>query len=297
MGDAVALMRDGMYLDAPSLVYRAFFALPTTITDPEGRPVNAVRGFMDMVTHLVTERRPARVIAVFDANWRPDFRVAAYPGYKSARAEDPPELPGQFDVLAEVLDAAGIARAESAGLEADDALATLMARKPDDERAVIVSGDRDLLALVRDPDIVLLYPIRGVRALKEFDEAAVQEKYGIPPRLYGQFAMLRGDSSDGLPGISGVGPVKAAQLLGEHESIDGILAALDDLPPRLRAAFDAARGYLDAMKTVVPLVDDAPIEMTEAHPPDDDALAELRERHRLGSSTARLARAAGMLAP
>ncbi|MGH2820609.1 MAG: 5'-3' exonuclease, partial [Actinomycetota bacterium] len=171
-----------IYLDAPSLVYRAFFAWPTTITDPHGNPVNAVRGFMEMVTRLELDRRPDEIVATFDEDWRPAFRVDAYRGYKSERPEDPPELPPQFDVLAEVLDAAGIVRAEAQGREADDVLTTLRRRKPSPERAEIVTGDRDLLCLVHDPDVRLLYPVKGVSEMREFDESEVWEAYGVAPR-------------------------------------------------------------------------------------------------------------------
>jgi len=280
-----------LYLDAPSLVYRAFFAWPTSIKDPRGRPVNAVRGFMEMTTRLLTDRTPAEVVAVFDSNYRPDFRVAAYPGYKAARPEDPPDLPRQFDVLAAVLDAVGIRRAESPGLEADDAIATLVEKVPDGEAYLVVTGDRDLLCLVRDPDVGLLFTVKGVTDLHQFDEAAVAEKYGIPPELYPDFATLRGDPSDGLPGVAGIGPVRAVKLLTQFGSIDGILEHFDELPPKQSEAFDAARGYLEAMKTVVQLPRGAPIEQTSPHPPDESRVKELVEEHGLGSSGARLVRA------
>jgi 5'-3' exonuclease len=280
-----------LYLDAPSLVYRAFFAWPTSIKDPHGRPVNAVRGFMEMTTRLLTNRRTAEVVAVFDSNYRPEFRVAAYPGYKAARPDDPPELPRQFDVLATVLDAAGIRRAESPGLEADDAIATLVENVPAGERFLVVTGDRDLLCLVRDPEVALLFTVKGVTDLHEFDEAAVAEKYGIPPDLYPAFATLRGDPSDGLPGVAGIGPVRAVKLLAQFGSIDGIMANLSALPPKQSAAFEAARSYLEAMKTVVPLPRDVPIEQTSRHSPDQDRVKALAEEHGLGSSGARLVRA------
>lgn len=278
-------------LDAPSLVYRAFFALPTTLTDSQGRPVNAVRGFLEMVTRILIDHRPARLVAVFDADWRPAFRVAAFPGYKAARPDDPPELPRQFDVLASVLDAAGISRAESQGLEADDAIATLVERLDDGERAVVVTGDRDLLALVEDPAVRVLFPVRGTKEMTEFDEAAVRAKYGVPPKLYPAFATLRGDSSDGLPGIPGIGPKRAADLLDRFGSIDGILAAASELPPRQAAAFEAGRDYLDAMKTVVTLVRDADVDATPAGEPDEQTLRALGAEHNLGSSTVRLLQA------
>jgi 5'-3' exonuclease len=282
---------DTLYLDAPSLVYRAFFAWPKTITDPLGRPVNAVRGFMEMVTRLLVDHRPGRIVAAFDENWRPPFRVAAWSGYKAQRPDEPKEITDQIDVLREVLEAAGITYAESEGLEADDVLATYIERKPPREMAAVVTGDRDLLCLVRDPDVTLLYPVKGVAQMDAFDEKAVEKKYGVPPRLYPDFATMRGDPSDGLPGVAGVGPKRAADLLKEHGSLDKIVASSEDLTPRLRSAFEEARDYLDAMKTVVGLVRDAPISASEPHPADLDALEDLREKYKLGSSATRLGQA------
>lgn len=284
-------MPERFLLDAPSLVYRAYFALPTTLTDGQGRPVNAVRGFLEMVTRILIDHRPARLVAVFDGNWRPDFRVAAYPGYKAERPEDPADLPRQFDVLESVLDAAGVSRAVSGELEADDAIATLVDRMEPGDRAVVVTGDRDLLALVCDPAVRVLFPVRGTKEMTEFDEAAVVAKYGVPPRLYPAFATLRGDSSDGLPGVVGIGPKRAADLLGRYGSIDGVLAAVDELPPKQEAALREAEAYLEAMKTVVTLVRDAPVDVTPAGPPDEETLRKLGAEHNLGSSTVRLLQA------
>ena len=278
-------------VDAPSLVYRAFFSMPKTVTDPQGRPVNAVRGFMEMVTRLIIDRRPSRLVAVFDAAWRPQWRVDLYPGYKAERPEDPPELPRQFDVLAEVLDAAGIARSEADDLEADDVLATLVEPLGGDDRATIVTGDRDLLALVRNPHVNVLFPVRGTKEMKEFDEAAVIEAYGVPARLYSEFAIMRGDPSDGLPGVPGIGPKRASELLTRFGSIENILENLGDVPPRQKTAFEEARPYLTSVEPVVRLVTDADFWMTEEHPPDDAALTALAEKHNLGSSATRLAQA------
>ena len=282
---------DRLLLDAPSLVYRAFFALPKTIAAPDGQPVNAVRGFMEMATRLLVDRRPAGMVAVLDNDWRPQFRVDAYPGYKSERPDEPEELGPQFDILVRVLDAAGLPRAEASGLEADDVIATLIERKPKNERAVVVTGDRDLLCLVRDPDVTLLFTLRGVSRLKEFDESAVVDEYGIRPQLYTDFATMRGDPSDGLPGVAGVGPKKAAQLLATYGSLDDIMNHAGDLQPRLAQSFTEARSYLEAMRTVVPLIKDADIDMTEARAPDDDDLRAVAERYNLGSSAMRLAQA------
>jgi 5'-3' exonuclease len=286
-----------LYVDAPSLVYRAFFALPKTLTDPQGRPVNAVRGFIDMIARLLTDRRPRAVVTAFDADWRPAWRVRAYPGYKADRPEDPPELPPQFEVVAAVLDAAGIARAEASGYEADDVIAALVERKPPSERAAIVSGDRDLVALVRDPDVSLLYPARGVAGLEELDEAAVQTRYGVPPRLYPDLATLRGDPSDGLPGVAGIGPVRAARLLERFGSVEGILDNLDALPVRQARAFDAARSYLEAVRPVVRLVTDIEVITSAAHAPDEQRLRALGEERNLGSAPERLLRALETLGP
>lgn len=277
-----------LLLDVSSLMYRAFFALPTSIKDPQGNPVNAVRGFLDMTKSLIADHKPDEVIAIFDADWRPEFRVRAYAGYKAQRAEDPAELPRQFEILPEILDAAGIARAEAPGLEADDAIATLLEQLGDEDEALVVTGDRDLLALVRDPSVRVLFTVKGVRNLEEFDEAAVEAKYGIPPSLYPAFATLRGDPSDGLPGVPGVGPKRAIALLGEHGSIEGILSAATSLPAKQAHAFDEARDYLAAMQTVVTLVSDAPIEGTKGGTLDKAKLEELAERHGLGGSARRL---------
>ncbi|MBA3430340.1 MAG: 5'-3' exonuclease [Actinobacteria bacterium] len=282
---------DTLFLDTSSLAYRAFFALPVTVTDAQGRAVNAVRGFMDMTRWLIAERRPKDVVAVSDADWRPAFRVAAYAGYKEARPEDPPELPRQFDVIAEVLDAAGIVRVEAPELEADDALATLVHDLPEERRVAIVTGDRDLMAVVRDPQVRLIYPARGVRNAMDIDAAEVHVKHGVGPELYPEYATLRGDPSDGLPGVLGIGPVRAAALLTEYGSIDGILANLDRLPPKQARAIEEARGYLEAMKVVVPLITDAKLVATEPAGLDEERITSVAQEHNLGSSATRLAAA------
>lgn len=277
-----------MYLDAPSLVYRAFFSVPKSITDSDGAPVNAVRGFLDMVARLRSDHHPDEVVAVFDNDWRPAFRVDAYAGYKSERPDEPPELTAQFAMLLEVLDLAGIARAEGEGLEADDVIATYAGRVAGDDRAVLVTGDRDLLCLVRDPHVVLLFPVKGVRELTRFDEAEVLERYGVPPRLYSEFAMLRGDPSDGLPGVPGVGPKTAITLLSEHGDIASIFENLDRLSPRLSAAFTKSRDYLEAMRTVVPPRMDVDIIATEGKEPDEEALLLYAKERNLEGPVTRL---------
>src|SRR6266540_718151 len=217
-----------LLLDSPSLVYRAFFALPRSIRDPSGQSVNAAHGYLDMVSRLLTDLRPSAVTHVFDADWRPKWRVDAYPGYKAKRAEDPPELPGQFPIIRSVLDAAGLPVAEAAGTEADDVIGTLATAAGPEDRVAIVTGDRDL------------FQLRGTSDMARMDEAGVRAKCGVPPSRYVDFAILRGDPSDGLPGVAGVGEKTAARLVSEYPTLDDLVAARDRLPPRVAAALAGA---------------------------------------------------------
>ncbi|HEV7467253.1 MAG TPA: 5'-3' exonuclease H3TH domain-containing protein [Candidatus Dormibacteraeota bacterium] len=277
-----------LLVDTSSLLYRAFFALPRTIRDPQGQSVNAVRGYLDMSSLVITDRRPGSVVHVLDDDWRPAPRVAAHAGYKSARAEDPPELAGQQDLLLEVLAAAGCQVAWAAGWEADDAIATLAeaatAERPDE----VLTGDRDLLQVVRDPAVRVLYTKQGVTRLAVFDDAAVLAAYGVPARLYAELAMLRGDPSDGLPGVAGIGTKGAARLLTEHGSLDALLGATATLTPRLRAALEGAAEYLAAMREVVPVRRELACEVTVAGTPDPERLRQLGERHAIASPVTRM---------
>lgn len=286
-----------LLLDTSSLMYRAFFALPVTITGADGRPVNAVRGYLDMCAYLVGERRPNEVVHVLDDDWRPADRVAAYPGYKAARPADPEGLEEQFGLLDDVLAAAGQARAWAPGWEADDAIAALCAHAGAGERLAVCTGDRDLLQLVRDdgPRVRLLFTVRGVSQLTEFDEAAVQARYGVPASRYADFATLRGDPSDGLPGVPGVGEKTARSLVASHESIPALLADAGGLPPRLRDRLEAAGDYLDAMRAVVPVRADVEVRVDEGRR-DDARLDELADAHRIDRPLRRLRRAAGAMA-
>ena len=286
--------RPGLLLDSPSLLYRAFFALPATIRDPQGQSVNAVRGYLDMCSNIIRDRRPRGVVHVFDEDWRPAFRVAAYPGYKASRRPDPPELPPQLGMLHEVLAAAGSPVAQAKGYEADDVIGTLAARATADDPVEIVSGDRDLLQLVRDPAVAVLFVVKGVKDLHRYDEAAVEARYGVPPRLYADMAMLRGDPSDGLPGVRGVGPKTAATLLARHGSLDALREAQDD-GGRVAAALREQADYLDAMRVVVPVAIDVTVEMTPHAPPDHERLAQLAQQHALRGSVERFEAALELL--
>ncbi|NUP78397.1 MAG: 5'-3' exonuclease, partial [Nonomuraea sp.] len=258
-----------MLLDTPSLYFRAFYGVPESIKAPDGSPVNAVRGLIDMIATLVRRHSPAALAATMDADWRPAFRVAAIPTYKAHRvahgnAEEVPEtLVPQIAVINEVLDALGIARPESPGYEADDVIGTLTHQATG--AVEIVTGDRDLFQLVDDSRPVrVLYTARGIRNLQFVDEAFVTAKYGIPGRAYADFATLRGDPSDGLPGVPGVGEKTAAALITRFGTLDALLAALDEgvtegFPAGSRTRLAAARDYLAAAPAVVEVASDAPL--------------------------------------
>src|SRR2546427_11298306 len=212
-----------MLVDYSSLLFRAFHTIPESV------PGQARNGFLNMLARLITDRRPDRLGIAVDEDWRPAFRVDALPSYKAHRVSDEPDPIAPDEALGrEVLEALGIAVAGAEGFEAEDVIATLSARAR--EPVEVVSGDRDLFALVRDPDVRVLYPLTGVSKLLEVDEAEITRRYGIPGRAYGDFALLRGDPSDGLPGAAGIGEKAAARLIAEHGSLASVLAART-LPP------------------------------------------------------------------
>jgi len=300
-----------MLLDTPALYFRAFYGVPQSVTARDGMPVNAVRGLLDMIARLIhrdgidpaaSRGRPAGLVACMDADWRPAFRVAALPSYKAHRAGPdgaeitPRELTVQVPVISEVLDAAGIPEASAPGYEADDVIGTLAARAgvPVD----IVTGDRDLFQLVDDArQVRVLYTARGFARLEAVDEAAVTARYDIPGRAYAAFAVLRGDPSDGLPGVRGIGAKTAAALVRRFGTVEAMLSALDDDPVASglgssRARLAADRAYLEAAVPVVGVATDAPIpafdDQLSAVPKDSERLAELGARWNLGSSLRRL---------
>jgi 5'-3' exonuclease len=258
-----------MLLDTPSLYFRAFYGVPESVTAADGTPVNAVRGLLDMIARLLRERSPSSLVACMDADWRPKFRVEALPSYKAHRVgpgggdQSPPALEAQVPLIEEVLDAFGIARIGAAGYEADDVIGTLATRA--DGEVDIVTGDRDLFQLIRDDKPVrVLYTARGIRALQVFGEAAVTAKYGIPGRGYADYATLRGDPSDGLPGVPGIGDKTAAALVSRFGSLDGIRRALElgetsGFPAGSRLKLAKARDYLDVAEKVVRVVTAVPL--------------------------------------
>jgi 5'-3' exonuclease len=306
-----------LLLDTASLYFRAFYGVPESVKAPDGTPVNAVRGLLDMISRLLGDRRPARLVACWDDDWRPDFRVAAIPSYKEHRLvagsgdaeEVPSTLEPQVPVIVEVLEALGLARLGAPGFEADDVIGTLVAREvARTDRAAgaagaveVVTGDRDLFQLVDDDARVsVLYTIRGIKDLETVDQARLREKYGVPSgAAYADMAVLRGDPSDGLPGVKGIGEKTAVALLHRYGDLAGLLAARDARDPGLtlaqRTRLTAAADYLEVAPAVVRVAPDAPVadvdQRVPATPADPDRLVALAERWGLGSSVARVVRA------
>ncbi|MFI1917794.1 5'-3' exonuclease H3TH domain-containing protein [Nocardia sp. NPDC020380] len=294
-----------LLLDGASLWFRAFYAIPEKITAPDGRPVNALRGFTDMVAALVKQHAPSRLVVCLDLDWRPQYRVDLIPSYKAHRvaeesagapaggveAEEVPDtLTPQVDMIMAVLAAAGIATAGAEGLEADDVIGTLATRENQDE-VIVVSGDRDLLQLVRDtpaPPVRVFYVGRGLAKAELWGPAEVSAKYGVPEEnagpAYADMATLRGDASDGLPGVAGIGDKSAAQLISRFGSVEALRAAVvdpeSDLAKGVRAKLAAADDYLKAAAPVVRVVRDAEVDysgpdLLPRTPADPDRLAEL----------------------
>ncbi len=286
-----------MLLDTPSLYFRAFHGVPRTVRGVDGRPVNAVKGLLEFLAHLVAVRRPTHLVACEDADWRPAWRVAAVPAYKAHRTANgatpsgPDPLGGQVPLIWAALDALGVARVGVAHHEAEDVIATLAARsaRPVD----VVSGDRDLFQLVDDArGVRVLYVAQGVARHQVVDEAAITARYGIPGRAYADFALLRGDPSDGLPGAAGIGDRTAAALITRHGTLAGVLAAAADadsgMRPELRRKLAAARDYLVAAEPVVRAVPDLPVPALDdrlpATPRDPAAVAALADALDLDAS-------------
>jgi 5'-3' exonuclease len=285
-----------LLLDTPSLYFRAFYGVPASITAPDGTPVNAVRGLLDFIARLVTDLRPTRLVAAMDADWRPAFRVEALPSYKLHRVatgheeEVPDALSPQVAIIEDVLAALGVACFGVEGFEADDVIGTLATHDPGP--VDIVTGDRDLFQLVDDArGVRVLYTARGVGRAEVVDEARVTAKYAIPGRAYADFATLRGDPSDGLPGVAGVGDKTAASLVTTYGDLASLLAAVEAgdrrMPAGARAKLQAARDYLSVAPLVVAVAKDVPLpthqQAVPAAPRHPDRLVELSARWGLDS--------------
>lgn len=299
-----------MLLDSASLYFRAFYGVPARQT-ASGIPNNAVRGFMDMVATLIETYKPTDVVACWDNDWRPAFRVAAIPSYKAHRMtegsdgaeESPEELTPQVPIIRDVLAAAGIARLGVDGYEADDVIGTLAHCEAGAAPVDVVTGDRDLFQLVDDEmSVRVIYTASGgVRNPTIVDQSLLVSKYGVETgRVYADMAVMRGDASDGLPGVSGIGEKTAAALIAEFGSLAAIREAVANGDARLKGArrkrLEAASDYLDVAPRVVDVALDVPIpqgfSMTlPSSLADPAAYADLAAKYELGSSATRLARA------
>jgi 5'-3' exonuclease len=307
-----------LLLDGASMWFRSFFGVPSSITAPDGRPVNAVRGFIDNIAALVTQHRPGRLVVCLDLDWRPQWRVDLIPSYKAHRVleehpdgvpdieEVPDDLTPQVSMIMELLDAFGIATAGAPGFEADDVLGTLATREQTDP-AIVVSGDRDLLQLASDdgPGIRVFYIGRGLTKAVLYGPAEVAATYGVPLNragaAYAELALMRGDASDGLPGVAGIGEKTASTLLQTYGSLAAIEAAAQDptskMPVAQRKKLLAAADYITAALPVVLVATDAPVSMStesDALPlvaRDPQRVVDLAGKYGVTNSVARLQKA------
>jgi DNA polymerase-1 len=248
-------------LDGMSLAFRAYFALPPELALKDGTVTNAVHGFTSMLVYLVREHRPSAIAVAFDPPG-PTFRDGLNPEYKAGRAETPHELGPQFDMIRRTVASLAIPLVEVQGFEADDVLATLATQARDrGTDVVVVTGDRDCFQLVEDPHIRVLYNRRGVSDYALYTEAGIEERTGVLPPKYPMLAALRGDPSDNIVGVPGVGEKTAAKLLNTHGDIDGIYANLDSLTPKLRANLAEAEDRVRANLLLIPLVRDVPLDV------------------------------------
>ena len=285
-----------MLLDTAALYFRAFHGLPDTITAPDGTPVNAVRGLLDIIARLVGEFEPTDLVACWDDAWRPRWRVDLVPSYKAQRLAEagdgdrpdrevvPEALTAQIPMIREALDALGIAVVGAPDHEADDVIGTLAASAtgPVD----VVTSDRDLYQVIDDArGVRVVSTARGMRDLELVTDDVLRAKYGVSAAQYAEFATLRGDPSDGLPGVAGIGEKTAAALLAKHGDLEGVLAAASTtssgIPAgqaaKLRAGAEYARRALPAVRVVrdlpLPTVD-ATVALTDAQRAAGATLAE-----------------------
>jgi 5'-3' exonuclease len=274
-----------LLVDGSSMIFRAFYGIPQTMRAPDGSLINAVRGSMDNLARYITERRPRQVAVTTDEDWRPDWRVELIPSYKEHRTGEPvpPALIPQMPIIMECFEAIGVDAIGLADYEAEDIIASLATKvTPPIE---IASGDRDLFSLIRGREIIVLYPEKG--GITVVDEAEVERKYSIPGRAYADFAILRGDPSDGLPGLAGVGPKKAADLVKKYGSVQRMIDA---------GIFRAADvEYLEkALRVVAPVADlkiKVPRGRRDRYPEDPARAEELGSRYGVTSSIERLVKA------
>ena len=296
-----------MLLDSASLWYRAYYGMPDTLLAPDGTPVNAIRGYLDMTARLVGIYKPNRLVACLDGDWRPSWRVDIFPAYKANRLEEeseeevePETLTPQIPILLDILDLFGIPVVGVDDYEADDVMATYAEIEKGPIR--IVTGDRDLFQMVDDKrDIKIVYLAKGISQHDLVDLKYVADKYSIPGDRYDLFAMFRGDRSDGLPGVTGIGEKGAAVIANNFASVEEALAAAHEahasLPPALAKKIIAGADYLSIAPKLVRVARDAPLPKVDLSmpkaPADLSKLYQIKDQYGLGASIDRLIAALG----
>jgi 5'-3' exonuclease len=296
-----------MLLDSASLWYRAYYGMPDTLLAPDGTPVNAIRGYLDMTARLVGIYKPDRLVACLDGDWRPSWRVDIFPEYKANRLEEdseeevePETLTPQIPILLDILDLFGIPVVGVDDYEADDVMATYAEIEPGPIR--IVTGDRDLFQMVDDKrDIKVVYLAKGISQHDLVDIKYVADKYAIPGDRYDLFAMFRGDPSDGLPGVKGIGEKGAAVIANSFATVEDALAAAHEahpsLPPALAKKIIAGSDYLSIAPKLARVARDAPLPKVDLAmpkaPADLSKLYQMKDQYGLGASIDRLIAALG----
>ncbi len=251
-----------MLLDGNSLAYRAFFALPTDMSTASGQVTNAVFGFTSMLVNLLKDHKPDRLAVAFDRP-EPTFRHAMVVDYKAGRQETPDILRQQMGLVRQVLETLSIPIIDKAGFEADDIVATLATTAKNAEHdVIIVTGDRDVYQLVEDPYVKVLYNRRGVSDYVLYDEAGIKDRTGVTPKQYIDYASLRGDPSDNLPGIPGVGEKTAAKLINQYGDLNGIFDRTADQTPKLRSNLEDNEAQARSNAAAIPLILDVPLDVT-----------------------------------
>jgi 5'-3' exonuclease len=296
-----------MLLDSASLWYRAYYGMPDTLVAPDGTPVNAIRGYIDMTARLMNVYKPNRIVACLDGDWRPTWRVELFPDYKANRLEEegdeeeePETLTPQIPILLDLLDLFGIPVVGVDDFEADDVMATYAEMEKGPIR--IVTGDRDLFQMVDDKrDIKVVYLAKGISAHDLVDIKYVSDKYQIPGERYALFAMFRGDPSDGLPGVRGIGEKGAALIANNFATVDEALAGAhaghEALPAALAKKIIAGSDYLKIAPTVVQVARNVALPQVDLSmpkaPSDLSEIYQFKERYGLGASVDRLISALG----
>ena len=295
-----------MLLDSASIWYRAYFGMPDTLLSPSGMPVNAIRGYLDMTSRLLVKYKPDRLVACLEGDWRPSWRVELFPDYKLNRVDDegeedePDTLGPQIPVLLDVLDALGIAMVGVDDYEADDLMATFSVKQQGPIR--IVTGDRDLFQLVDDKrDVKIVYLAKGISNHDLVDLSWINGKYQIPGDRYALFAMIRGDSSDGLPGIRGIGEKGAANIANQFSSLGEVMKAAETSDERLTANIRKklleSAAYAAIAPKLVGCALDVSIPQMEISmplkPKSMKKIEELKEEYGLGASIDRIVSALG----